>query len=144
MNCTECTKYQEELKRLLQNCNSIFDTVLDMELFTESCDRSMCSKESSERIFCAAIKYKPEGYPGFLIMRGLSHEMCVEFLNNAGLTTDKRDLDVEEYGFITDKGRFVSREKAFCIAKDAGQLIKSCHSNKLFSDYCKYDINTRV
>ena len=45
----------------------------------------------------------------------------------------KSYLDVTKQGFYTSYGRFVSREEALQIAKDAGQ-IKETDSNRLFSE----------
>ncbi len=45
----------------------------------------------------------------------------------------KSYLDVTKQGFYTSYGRFVSREEALQIAKDAGQ-IKEINSNRLFSE----------
>ena len=43
------------------------------------------------------------------------------------------NLDVIKQGFYTSYGRFVNREEALQIAKDAGQ-IKETDSNQLFSE----------
>ena len=45
----------------------------------------------------------------------------------------KANLDVIKQGFYTSYGRFVSREAALQIAKDAGQ-VKETYSNQLFSE----------
>ena len=45
----------------------------------------------------------------------------------------KRNLEVMKQGFYTSYGRFVSREEALQIAKDAGQ-IQETDSNRLFSE----------
>ena len=45
----------------------------------------------------------------------------------------KTNLDVMKQGFYTSYGRFVSREEALQIAKDAGQ-IQETDSNILFSE----------
>ena len=45
----------------------------------------------------------------------------------------KSQLEVTKQGFYTSYGRFVSREEALQIAKDAGQ-IKETDSNQLFSE----------
>ena len=45
----------------------------------------------------------------------------------------KSQLEVIKQGFYTSYGRFVSREEALQIAKDAGQ-IKETNSNILFSE----------
>ena len=45
----------------------------------------------------------------------------------------KSQLEVIKQGFYTSYGRFVSREEALQIAKDAGQ-IKETDSNILFSE----------
>ena len=43
--------------------------------------------------------------------------------------------DIQE-GFITNRGRFVSREEAYAIATDNNQIIRLCPtvSNKLYSE----------
>ena len=46
---------------------------------------------------------------------------------------DKANLEVMKQGFYTSYGRFVSREEALQIAKDAGQ-IQETDSNRLFSE----------
>ena len=45
----------------------------------------------------------------------------------------KSILDITQQGFYTSYGRFVNREEALLIAKEAGQ-IKDTISNKLFSE----------
>lgn len=45
----------------------------------------------------------------------------------------KTNLDVMKQGFYTSYGRFVNREEALQIAKDAGQ-VKETYSEQLFSE----------
>lgn len=39
-----------------------------------------------------------------------------------------------EQGFLTDRGRYVSREEAYCIAFRAGQVTKTINPTQLFSE----------
>ncbi len=46
----------------------------------------------------------------------------------------KSQLDVIEQGFYTSWGRFVSREEALKIAKEAGQVSEDINDSRLFSE----------
>ena len=46
----------------------------------------------------------------------------------------KSQLDVIKQGFYTSWGRFVSREEALQIAKEAGQVSENIDDSRLFSE----------
>ena len=46
----------------------------------------------------------------------------------------KSQLDVIKQGFYTSWGRFVSREEALQIAKEAGQVSEDIDASRLFSE----------
>ncbi len=81
----------------------------------------------TEKIAAAALKV------GDLIFTGPSHMACaVTLMSLEDLTADeKRAMFLaREQGFVTDVGRFVSREEAFQIAKAQDQIIKQPRANK--------------
>ncbi len=74
----------------------------------------------TERIAAAAVKVSDR------LFTGPSHMTCaVTLMSLEDLTTDeKRAMFLaREQGFVTDAGRFVSREEAFKIAKAQSQII---------------------
>lgn len=88
---------------------------------------------SKERIVAAALKIGRDivaSMPPPARHHTIMHEMF-------DLTGDNRLSAVppDGQGFLTDTGRFVGREEAFVIARDAGQIItKHPPSDMLFSE----------
>lgn len=78
-----------------------------------------------KQIDCAAIKM-PDG----LIWTGKRHGHCLATIIQA---TGKKALGATQ-GFVTLSGRFVTREEAFMLAKETGQVTKFCHDSQLFSE----------
>lgn len=74
--------------------------------------------EPVERVLCAAVLI-----PGTedRFVAGFRHNECYETL--AMLGHERWSMDFEGEGFLTSKGRFVTRSEAAGIAKAAGQLI---------------------
>jgi hypothetical protein len=70
-----------------------------------------------EHIKHAAVKSET----GFFILLGKCHADCFWQGRNIGLKMSKKS---EDQGFMTSKGRYVSRMVAARIAKKAGQLKK--------------------
>lgn len=94
-----------------------------------------------ERILCAAIWYKelkskmdnpiqlPENITEGVVICGYRHPMCISILN---VTTGLRSVESGEnsvgkyiQGFLTSENRFVDRNEAFKIAKEASQILKT-------------------
>lgn len=87
-----------------------------------------------EKITLAAIKYRVKGETEFKYVHGYNHGQCIEWFSCADLYSSIRDMDVEEQGFMTDTGRFVSRDEAVEIAKKAGQLREGYSKTRLISE----------
>ena len=88
---------------------------------------------SQERIACAAMKIGAEVVAS--LPPPARHHSIIRALYDC--TGDDRLTAVppEAQGFLTNTGRFVGREEAFCIARDAGQIInKTPPSDMLFSE----------
>lgn len=76
-----------------------------------------------EKIKCAAIKYKRLDTGKEDIIRGHNHAVCMEYFYYAfNLDESNRDMEFEVQGFVTTEGRFVDRQEAYQIAKEAKQL----------------------
>jgi hypothetical protein len=69
-----------------------------------------------ERIKCAAVKVFSLTHGG--VYEGKNHEEIYKFLTKLGLSEKARCIS----GFVTDSGRFVSRDEAFEIAVESGQV----------------------
>ena len=93
-----------------------------------------------EYIICAAIKRKTpvnvvsKNYKTNILEEDDIYSIEIGRRHNDILARfGKSQLEVIKQGFYTSYGRFVSREEALQIAKDAGQ-IKETDSNILFSE----------
>lgn len=90
-----------------------------------------------ELIVCAAIKVEGVGNKWDDLYLGLRHSDCFASMKKRRdlLTKDDRVrvrmLQNSEQGFLTSKNRFVSRENAFYIAKNSGQILTK-HGDKTF------------
>ena len=96
--------------------------------------------KAKEYIICAAIKRKTP-------VNVANHNYKINTLENDDIYSieigrrhndimarfGKDVLCLTQQGFYTSYGRFVSREEALQIAKEAGQ-IKETNSNRLFSE----------
>ena len=71
------------------------------------------------KIINSAIKYKGKVYIG------LRHALIAEDIRKED---PKYTTRLEEQGFLTDTGKFVSREKAAGIAYKAGQIPNGIYS----------------
>lgn len=69
-----------------------------------------------DRIVCAAIR-NAQG----LIICGARH--FDEVMYQQIMSLPKEDFKRAEQGFINQRGEFLSREAAWCVAKAAGQII---------------------
>ena len=105
------------------------------------------SKNSKrEYILCAAIKRKTpinvesKNYKTFISEDDDIYSIEIGRRHNDIMTRFGKDvLCLTQQGFYTSFGRFVSREEALQIAKEAGQVKdpgfnKLCSSNKLYSE----------
>lgn len=73
----------------------------------------------TEKIICAAVKYKDE------IFRGHRHCHAIAAMRDKlSYNMTRRDMERinEEQGFMTSENRFVDRKEAFEIAVNGGQL----------------------
>ena len=82
-----------------------------------------------ERILCAANRY------GYVILAGVRHG-CGVMSNilhivdgELHLRQQFEDCDKVEQGFITSKGRYVSRQEAWKIALDQRQIVRRVGGN---------------
>lgn len=71
--------------------------------------------KGKEKILHAAVKT----VTGYVVI-GRCHADCFFSGANIGLSMSKKSCD---QGFITNKGRYVDRKLAACIAKKANQLV---------------------
>lgn len=70
-----------------------------------------------EWILCASINYKG------IIINGHRHSDCYEILKKLCPDIPNEDLPQRErQGFLTSENRFVSRKKAYIIAKENNQI----------------------
>ena len=93
-----------------------------------------------EYILCAAIRRKipinvmSKNYKNYTLEDDDIYSIEIGRRHNDILARfGKANLDVIKQGFYTSYGRFVSREAALQIAKDAGQIQETV-SNRLFSE----------
>lgn len=90
-------------------------------------------------ISCAAIKYSTVFTPKIdEIVTGDSHADCISWFAAVGLLAKHRINEMQ--GFMTNKGDFVGREKAYTIAEKAGQLIAPNKNRVLYSENVNYII----
>lgn len=100
-------------------------------LFSEFINGSSNSMQNQrdEYILCAAIicpdKKDKAGEP--LIFCGHRHYNILR-------QSDSVSKHPDNQGFLTNRGRFVSREEAFSIAKHANQVQKTISNLRLFSE----------
>jgi hypothetical protein len=87
-----------------------------------------------ERIEAAAIMVRnpAKGDHAFSERRPARHNDLIRIVRGLGY---KRPIEPDDQGFITSTGRFVTREEACVIARNAGQIIKK-HGpdDELFSE----------
>lgn len=62
------------------------------------------------------------------------HYHIVNTLTETLGTDDTRYASPDDQGFLTDDARFVGREAALVIARDAGQIINPTPHRELFSE----------
>ena len=102
-------------------------------------------KTKNEYVLCAAIHYDDgeinvrrscKNYPETgIVICGFRHSDIISILPiNNRFRNDGKDYKCIQ-GFITSKGRFVSREEAYLIAKNQNQLLNDFEGKaKLFSE----------
>ncbi len=79
----------------------------------------------------SAIKFKKIGNNYFHIMCGRRHANILEEMFKLRIEYDKKTV---EYGFLTSDDRFVSRQEAVEIAREAHQIPFDFSSTILFSE----------
>lgn len=99
----------------------------------------------NEYILCAAIHYddgeinikrRCKNYPETgIVICGFRHADVIGILpTNNSMRDDGKEYKCTQ-GFITNKGRFVDREEAYLIAKEANQLLRDIEGKTiLFSE----------
>lgn len=94
-----------------------------------------------EYILCAAIKrLKPIEVKSYNYQTGNQHPDDIYSIEIGRRHNDilarfgKSQLDVIKQGFYTSWGRFVDREDALKIAKEAGQVSEDIDDSRLFSE----------
>lgn len=108
---------------------------------TREDEQKLVHKNSNrEYILCAAIKrlkpIKVKAYNYQTINQHIDDIYSIEIgrrHNDIMARFGKLHLDVTKQGFYTSWGRFVSREEALQIAKEAGQ-VEETGFNKLYSE----------
>lgn len=83
------------------------------------------------------IKHAAVKAVGGFICIGKSHADCFYQGRNMGLTLQKKST---AQGFMTSKGRFVNREEAAQIAKNAKQLSKAGNARRIVTHLLSEDI----
>lgn len=96
----------------------------------------------SEKLVCAAIKYKRKFHLFYQHVYGKNHSECIKKFAELNLPRNKRNLKVEEQGFWTTKGRFVDRIEAKQIALEAEQISERYEREELYSEYILWYANT--
>lgn len=84
----------------------------------------------ASKIKCAAVRYQlieDAGTDKFQVMSGYSHSDCYTSLAFIELYEHKRNMAVEEEGFLLEDGTFVDRFKAMGIALQNNQ-VKSIYT----------------
>ncbi len=83
-------------------------------------------------------KYLPKNIDKGIVVEGHRHADVIRtMMNLLGKRTCQNGDDCAgetEQGFVTNKSRFVSREEAMNIARDANQLINKTTSKDLYSE----------
>ena len=103
-----------------QDLISICVALTDAEYLSSLPDGS--EYDLPERILCAANRY------GYVILVGVRHgcdvmENVFDKFEDVHCYLDE-DCDKVEQGFITSKGRYVSRQEAWKIALDQRQIVR--------------------
>lgn len=83
------------------------------------------------KIKCPAVKYQlltDSGTDKFNYMTGYCHSDCYNSLSFMEIYENKRNMDVEEEGFMLEDDTFVNRFKAMGIALHNGQ-VKSMYTS---------------
>jgi len=99
--------------------------------------------KEQEYILCAAILYPeydkkvfhlPKNIQQWLVIYWPRHSHCFSILSEMKIENFKNSNIIQ--GFVTSKQKFVSREEAFVIAKEANQLkdVDNKKSSILFSE----------
>jgi hypothetical protein len=77
------------------------------------------------------------------IFSDCNHGFCYNLARESGIDVDERFMDMED-GFVTSRGRFVSRRSAFRIARRSKQpMERTPHDARLgvlaeqFNDFCQ-------
>ena len=96
----------------------------------------------SEKLVCAAIKYKRKFHLFYQYVFGKTHGDCIVKFAELNLPSAKRNLKIEKQGFWTTKGRFVDRIEAKQIALEAGQISEKYEREELYSEYILWYANT--
>ena len=84
-----------------------------------------------EYILCAAIALSIKDDEPPVIIGGFRHGEC---MTNAIKMGYSNYISQDEQGFLTSKGRFVSRKEAKIIAKNANQFIRDSVFENLISE----------
>lgn len=80
-----------------------------------------------EKIICAALQIVETGK----VYYGHRHNHAIEAANSAlSWTMNRQEISKLEkiQGFVTSNGKFVNREEAWAIAKNANQIIQTSGS----------------
>jgi hypothetical protein len=87
-----------------------------------------------ERIIAAAVRIK--GVTLSMPPPARHYNIVNTLCDTLGTPEATRYADPDDQGFLTDGARFVGREEAKGIARDAGQLKPTAHSgmNELYSE----------
>jgi len=84
----------------------------------------------ANRVVCSAIKSDK----GTLIL-GLRH--FDPFMRQQIKLSPEQNWKTAEQGFVDNKGQFLTREQAFVLAEQNGQIVRDCgtfHLKQLFSE----------
>lgn len=86
-------------------------------------------------VVCAAIKFTTEGRD-FLVCSARHYDQTmVEQIKTIGIVAFNAKMKYEQ-GFIDQYGKFMTREEAYKVAKEANQIKYKCggDENQLFSE----------
>jgi len=93
------------------------------------------NKEIGERIVCAACKHDEVIFAGVRHFDKVMHTQIANAFREEDLPRVASEM---EQGFITTKYRFVTREEAWIIAEQRGQITRQCgnpNSKVLYSEH---------
>lgn len=85
----------------------------------------------AERITASAILFTEQGNAFPCIVTAKRHSDCFAVMRDAGIEYDRTSC---RQGFFTSRSRFVGREEAVPIARQAGQLKPGFSGKILFSE----------